>query len=144
MYTFLFFGENFLKLFGIDLYSFSIAGSLIMMFISIEMLFEIKIFQTSHNKSGMLFPLVFPLIIGAGTLSSILTLNIIYGFWIMFFAISANLIFILITLFSLKWLEKVIDDDISLVIKKIFGVVLFTLSIKIVITNIVELVKNIN
>lgn len=144
MLSFLVFGEGFLQLFGIDLYSFSVAGAFIMMFISVEMLFDIKIFQTSHNKSGMIFPLAFPLIIGAGSLSSIITLNLVYGFWIMFFAILANLIIILITVLSLKWLEKIVDEDISMVIKKIFGVILFTLSIKMIITNVVELIHHMN
>jgi multiple antibiotic resistance protein len=141
MISFLLFGEGFLDLFGIDLYSFSIAGAFIMMFISIEMLFDIKIFQTSHSKSGMIFPLAFPLVIGAGTLSSIITLNLIYGFWIMLFAILANLLVIIITLLSIKWLEKVINDDVSMVIKKVFGIILFTLSIKLIVTNIVNLIK---
>ncbi len=144
MYAFLLFGDSFLSLFGMDLYSFSVAGAFIMMFIAVEMIFDIKIFQSSQTKSGMIFPLAFPLIIGAGCLSSIITLNLVYGFWIMFFAIFANFLIIVITVLSMKWLEKIIDDDISLLIKKIFGIILFTLSIKMIITNIVQLVQHIN
>ncbi len=143
MYLFLFGGDRFLSLFGMDVYSFSVAGAFIMLFIAVEMIFDIKIFQTSHNKSGLIFPLAFPLTIGAGCLSSIMTLSLIYDFWVMAFAIFANFIVIIIVSTSIKWLEKIIDDDISSLIKKIFGIILFTISIKMIITNIVQLIQHI-
>lgn len=143
MLTFLFFGENILALFGIDLNSFSVAGAFIMMFIAIEMIFDIKIFQSTNSKSGMFFPLAFPLIIGAGCLSSIITLKLVFGFWVLLFAILANVIAILIVLLSLKWLEKIIDEEVSFLIKKIFGIILFAISIKMLITNIVQLIQHI-
>lgn len=141
MILFLFVGDNLLSLFGIDVGSFAIAGSIIMFIIGMEMILGHNFFKNEPNeKAGStVVPIAFPLIAGAGTLTTIISLKAEYDQWNILIGIIVNLIFVYIVLKSTNWLEKKIGEGGMGVLRKIFGIILLSISIKLFKDNIINL-----
>lgn len=137
MIVFLFLGQEILKLFGIDFESFALAGAIILFLIGMEMVLGINLFHSNPNtKSGSIVPLAFPLIVGAGTLTTLLSLRAAYSLPNILVGIVFNLIFVYIVLKSSSWIEKKIGENGSDILRKVFGVILLAISIKLFKTNI--------
>ncbi|NCT48650.1 MAG: MarC family protein, partial [Paraglaciecola sp.] len=101
MFAFLFVGSNILKLFGVDVLSFSAAGALIMFFLGLEMVLGIEIFKAHPDEAEIntpFVPLVFPLLAGAGVMTTLISLRAEYGKWDIGFGIIINLIIIYVVL----------------------------------------------
>lgn len=137
MLIFLFAGEPFLNLLGLDVPSFAVAGSIVIFILGLEMVLNIEFFRHDggSGSSGNIVPIAFPLIAGSGTLTTIMSLkanfydgNILIGIFI-------NLIIIFIVLSSLKWIEKALGPGGLMVMRKFFGVILLAIAIKIFTTN---------
>lgn len=140
MIAFLFVGENLLKLFGVDLPSFALAGALVIFLIGLEMVLGRDIFKSSPDmKSVSVFPLAFPLIAGAGTLTTILTLRVEYQIANIIGGIIINLIIIYGVLKSSGWIQKKIGTQGVEILRKIFGIILLAIAIKIAKTHLMEM-----
>ncbi|WP_421876175.1 MarC family protein [Marinoscillum sp.] len=133
MILFLFLGEGILKLFGIDVGSFAIAGGLIMFFIGLEMVLGIHFFHSDAEdlSSSSIVPLAFPLIAGAGTLTTIISLKAIYATPNILIGVILNLLFVYLVLKTSSWLEKKIGSAGFNVLRKVFGIILLSIAIKI-------------
>lgn len=137
MILFLFVGEQFLKLLGLDVQSFAVAGSLVIFIIGLEMILGIEFFKGENNaKSGSMVPIAFPLIAGSGTLTTIMSLKAGYHDINIFLGILINCVIIFIVLKSLKWVERVLGPSGLIVIRKFFGVILIAIAVKIFGSNI--------
>lgn len=135
--VFLFIGEQLLSIIGIDVHSFAIAGSLIIFFIALEMILGIKIYKDEKNPlNATVFPLAFPLIAGPGSLTTLLSLKAAYSNTNIIIAIFINMFFIYIVLKGSSKIEKIIGENGIGIIRKIFGVVLLAISIKLFTSNI--------
>ncbi|CAM3004026.1 MarC family protein [Chryseobacterium flavum] len=142
MIVFLFVGNKILKLIGVDVNSFAIAGAFVIFVIALEMILGIEINKTTEAKAASIVPIAFPLVAGAGTLTTALSLraefhdiNIICG-------IILNTIFVYLVLKSAKWLERKIGDATLMILQKVFGIILLAISIKLFTANFAQLVQN--
>lgn len=138
MVLFLFLGQSILELFGLTLESFAIAGGIIMFIIAIEMILGVDIFKYHPDEvnAASIVPIAFPLIAGAGTLTTILTLRVEYQSQNIIMGIILNLIFVYIVLKSSVWLEKKIGTSGFGVLRRVFGIILLSISVKLILTNI--------
>ena len=133
MIAFLFLGESILKLFGLDTPSFAIAGALVIFFLGLEMILGIHIFKGDANVgagSAAIVPIAFPIIAGAGTMTTILSLRAEFNQISILIAIFLNLILIYLVLKASNWIEKKLGQAGADVLRKIFGVVLLAIAIK--------------
>ncbi|MES2775131.1 MAG: MarC family protein [Bacteroidota bacterium] len=138
MILFLFFGEAFLKLLGVDVPSFAVAGSIVIFILGLEMVLGVDFFKSDPKaKSGSVVPIAFPIIAGSGTLTTVMSLRANYTEITILIGILLNLVVIYLTLHSLKWIEKVLGDVGLLAVRKFFGVILLAIAVKIFSTNIV-------
>ena len=134
---FLFIGEKLLSIIGIDVHSFAVAGALIIFFIALEMILGIKIYKEDKNPlNATVFPLAFPLIAGPGSLTTLLSLKAAYSNANIIVAIIINMFFIYIVLKGSSKIEKIIGENGIGIIRKIFGVILLAISIKLFTSNI--------
>jgi multiple antibiotic resistance protein len=142
MILFLFLGRQFLKLLGLDVQSFAVAGSIVIFIIGLEMVLGHDFFKQDKNaKSGSVVPIAFPLIAGSGTLTTIMSLKANYADINILIAILINCVVIYLVLKSLKWIEKVLGPNGMTVIRKFFGVILLAIAVKIFGSNIVKFGK---
>jgi multiple antibiotic resistance protein len=142
MILFLFLGRQFLKLLGLDVQSFAVAGSIVIFIIGLEMVLGHDFFKPEKNaKSGSVVPIAFPLIAGSGTLTTIMSLKANYADINILVGILINCIVIYVVLKSLKWIEKAIGPNGMTVIRKFFGVILLAIAVKIFGSNIVKFGK---
>ncbi|MEO9871910.1 MarC family protein [Ekhidna sp.] len=133
MVIFLFVGESILALFGIDISSFAVAGAIIMFFLGMEMVLGLQFFKSDpeESKSASIVPIAFPLIAGAGTMTTLISLKVEYSTANILIGIAVNLLFVYIVLKTSGWLEKVIGKAGFNVLRKVFGIVLLAIAIKI-------------
>ena len=132
MILFLFVGQEFLNVLGLDVQSFAVAGSIVIFIIGLEMVLGIEFFKTDGNpKSGSVVPIAFPLIAGSGTLTTVMSLKANYHDINILIGILINCIVIYLVLKSLKWIEKVLGPNGMTVIRKFFGVILLAIAVKI-------------
>ena len=134
---FLFIGEQLLSIIGLDVHSFAIAGSLVIFFIALEMILGIKIYKGEKSPlNATVFPLAFPLIAGPGSLTTLLSLKAAFSNANIIVAIVINIVVIYIVLKASSKIEKVIGENGIGIIRKIFGVILLAISIKLFTSNI--------
>ncbi|WP_047418124.1 MarC family protein [Cellulophaga sp. Hel_I_12] len=139
MVSFLFVGEEILKLIGIDVNSFAVAGAFVIFFLAIEMILGISLYRDDEPESASIVPIAFPLIAGAGTMTAILSLRAEYFVENIIVAIIVNIIFVYLVLKSSKKIEKVLGKAGLSVIRKVFGVILLAISVKLFASNINQL-----
>lgn len=139
MIAFLFLGERLLKLFGVDVASFAVAGALIIFLIGLEMILGRTIFKSEVDTDGAthIVPIAFPLIAGAGTLTTLISLRAEYQTLNIIIGIVLNLILIYVVLKSSGWLETRLGPGGLAVLRKIFGIILLAIAIKLVKTNLI-------
>lgn len=136
MVLFLFIGEKILHLIGIDVNSFAVAGSFVLLFLALEMILGIQLYKDEAPETASVVPLAFPLIAGAGSLTTILSLKAEYETINIAIAIVINLLFVYIVLKFSDKIEKVIGKAGIEVLRKIFGVVLLAIAVKLFASNI--------
>ena len=132
MIAFLFLGQSILELFGLDVGSFAVAGAIVMFIIALEMILGIDIFKSNPDaaKSASVVPIAFPLVAGAGTLTTILSLRAVYGHWDILIGIILNLVLVYLVLKSSVWLEKKIGSGGIEVLRRVFGIILLAIAVK--------------
>lgn len=137
MLLFLLVGERLLNLFGIDVSSFAVAGSIVIFIIAIEMILGIDLFRTDPDeKSGSIIPIAFPIIAGSGTLTTIISLKAVYQMQNIVAAILLNLLIVYTVLKSTKHIERVLGKSGLILVRKFFGIVLLAIAVKLFKTNI--------
>lgn len=136
MIGFLFVGKQILNLIGIDVNSFAVAGSFILFFLALEMILGVTLYKDDQPETAAVVPLAFPLIAGAGTLTSILSLRAEYQPINIMIAIIINIIFVYIVLKSSGRIEKFLGKQGLMVIRKVFGVILLAIAVKLFADNI--------
>ena len=141
MIIFLFVGEKFLNILGVDVKSFAVGGSIVIFILGLEMVLGVEFFKGDGNaKSGSLVPIAFPLIAGSGTLTTIISLRANYNEIPVLIAILVNLVIIYAVLKSLGFLAKLLGPGGLLAVRKFFGVILLAIAVKIFSTNAAGLI----
>jgi multiple antibiotic resistance protein len=133
--SFLFVGSPLLGIFGIDVSSFAIAGSFIIFLIAMEMVLGIELFKQDSHGSGAVFPIAFPLIAGAGSITTILSLKAEYSTINIFIALVLNMVVIFLVLRLTSTFERILGKSGLQILKKVFGVILLSIAIKLFLTN---------
>jgi multiple antibiotic resistance protein len=142
MILFLYLGEPFLHVLGLETHSFAVAGSIVIFILGLEMILGIEFFKSDkESKSTMMVPIAFPLIAGSGTLTTIISLKANYEESLLLIAILINLFIVFIVLKSLGFIERILGPAGMLAIRKFFGVILLAIAIKIFSSNVPGLIK---
>jgi len=137
MIVFLFIGEAFLRLMGVNISSFAVGGSIVIFLLGLEMVLGHEIFKSEKDaRAGTMVPIAFPVIAGAGTLTTIMSLRAIYAEINILLGILVNLIIVYIVLKSLRWIERALGEAGLIAVRKFFGVILLAIAVKIFGSNI--------
>lgn len=139
MVAFLFVGEEILKLIGIDANSFAVAGSFVLFFLALEMILGIHLYRGDNPSTASIVPIAFPLIAGAGTMTTILSLRAEYDKINIIVAIALNVILVYVVLKSSAKIEKLLGANGLEVIRKVFGVILLAIAVKLFAANVKQL-----
>ncbi|MEN8804566.1 MAG: MarC family protein [Wenyingzhuangia sp.] len=139
MILFLFLGDEILNLIGIDVNSFAIVGSFIIFFIALEMILGITVFKDEIIGSHSIVPLAFPLIAGAGTMTTLISLRAEFALENIIVAIFINSIFVYFVLKTSQRLENILGSVGLNVLRKVFGVILLSIAVKLFTSNINQL-----
>lgn len=130
MILFLFVGDELLKVIGLDISSFAIAGSIVIFIIAMEMILGINFFREEVPESASIVPLAFPLIAGSGTLTTLLSLKSEYDTQNIIVGIILNMIFVYVVLKNTIYLEKLLGKTGLHIMRKAFGIILLAIAIK--------------
>jgi multiple antibiotic resistance protein len=143
--SFLFLGKEILNIIGVDVNSFAVAGAFILFFLALEMILGITLYKQEEEDSmtATVFPLAFPLIAGPGSLTTILSLRAEYDIANIIIAIFINMLIIYIVLKTSKKIETIIGQNGIKIIRKIFGVILLAIAVKLFATNISNLMQTV-
>ncbi|MFN8260698.1 MAG: MarC family protein [Chitinophagales bacterium] len=141
MILFLFIGKELLKIIGIDVASFSLAGSIVIFLVGLEMTLNRDIFKSGNAsaKSTSVVPIAFPMIAGAGTLTTLLSLRSEYDVYVILTAILINLAIIYFVIRFIPKIENLIGDTGINILRKVFGVILLSIAIKLFSKNLIVL-----
>jgi multiple antibiotic resistance protein len=143
MIGFLILGESILKLFGVDIKSFAVAGSIILFAMSFEMILGVRLFRDNvSGKTASVVPLAFPIIAGAGTMTTLVSLRAEFANINIILAIIINVIIVYIVLRLTNKIEKVLGEGGIAILKKVFGIILLAIAVKLFTTNIAAIVVN--
>lgn len=137
MILFLFLGEPFLHMLGVDIRSFAVGGSIVIFLLGLEMVLGHEIFKGDSNaKSGTVVPIAFPIIAGSGTLTTLMSLKANFDEWYILLGILVNLIVVFVVLKSLRVIERILGPAGLLAVRKFFGVILLAIAVKIFSSNL--------
>ena len=139
MIGFLFVGEEILNLIGIDVNSFAVAGSIIIFFLALEMILGIQFYKEESPETASIVPIAFPIIAGAGTLTTLLSLRAEFAAANIIAAIVINIFVVYIVLKSSKSIERFLGSSGISVVQKIFGVILLAIAVKLFANNAQQL-----
>lgn len=142
MVLFLFIGEPFLNLLGLDVGSFAVGGSIVIFILGLEMVLGAEFFKSENEiRAATVVPIAFPLIAGSGTLTTIISLKANYNQMTVLMAIFVNLIIVYLVLRSLNFIKRILGPAGLIAVRKFFGVVLLAIAVKIFATNAHGLIK---
>jgi multiple antibiotic resistance protein len=142
MILFLYAGEPFLRILGLDIHSFAVGGSVVIFLLGLEMVLGHEIFKGDQDaKSGSLVPIAFPIIAGSGTLTTIMSLKANFNEVYILSGILINLVVVYIVLTSLKFIERVLGPAGLMAVRKFFGVILLAIAVKLFSSNIAKFGK---
>ncbi|HEX8356100.1 MAG TPA: MarC family protein [Segetibacter sp.] len=137
MIGFLFVGEPFLKLLGVTVSSFAVGGSIVIFLLGLEMVLGHEIFKSEKDaRAGTVVPIAFPVIAGAGTLTTVMSLKANFEEINILLGILANLVLVYIVLKSLRLIERALGEAGLIAVRKFFGVILLAIAVKIFGSNI--------
>ena len=141
MILFLFVGEGILKLFGVDVASFAVAGSLVLFFLALEMILGVRIYKEAEPESASIVPIAFPLIAGAGTLTTLVSIRSEYETINIIIGILINSVLVYVVLKNTRRLEHVLGKNGINVLRKVFGIILLAISVKLFTSNLPTLLS---
>jgi len=136
MLGFLFVGSPLLGIFGVDISSFAIAGSFVVFLLGLEMVLGVELFKhESPGKNGAIVPLAFPLIAGAGSITTMLSLKAEYQTINILIALLLNMIFVYLVLRLTRWFERILGPGGVHILRKFFGIILLAIAIRLFLSN---------
>jgi multiple antibiotic resistance protein len=136
MIGFFLLGESILKLFGVTIQSFAVAGALIIFAMALEMILGVKLFKDSvSGKTASVVPLAFPLIAGAGTMTSLVSLKAEFHDINIILAIFINILIVYLVLKSSNKIERLLGETGIAIMKKVFGIILLAIAVKLFTSN---------
>ena len=145
MLAFFFAGDAMLRLFNVDIESFAVAGSLIIFLMSLEMILDVEIFKNQGPiKEATLVPVVFPLLAGAGSFATLLSLRAEYAQVNIIIGLLLNMVFVYIVLKATDRVEKVISKAAIYLLRKFFGIILLAISVRLFTANLSNLLENLS
>jgi len=136
MIGFLFLGETLLNFLGVDVQSFAIAGSLVIFFLALEMILGIRLYKDEIPSTASIVPVAFPLIAGTGTMTTLLSLRAVYDIPTIIIGIILNLFVVYVVLRNLYRVEKMLGAAGISILRKVFGIILLAIAIKLFRTNV--------
>jgi len=137
MILFLYLGEQFLHILGLNIPSFAVGGSIVIFLLGLEMVLGHEIFKADPNtKGGNVVPIAFPIIAGSGTLTTIMSLKANYEEMYILLGILLNLVFVYLVLRSLRFIERLLGPNGLTAVRKFFGVILLAIAVKIFSSNL--------
>lgn len=141
MVAFLFLGEGIINLFGIEVHSFAVAGSFVLLFLALEMILGVQIFKQDANtlKTAAIVPIAFPIIAGAGSMTTIISLRSEYNQINVLLAILANMLLVYLVLKMTRRIEKLLGDGGVAILQKAFGIILLAIAVKLFTSNVTKL-----
>ena len=134
--AFLFLGKALLALFGVDISSFAVAGSFVLLIMAMEMILGVEIFRHDSPSGASIVPIAFPLIAGAGSFTTLLALRAEFELINIIIALTLNIIVVFFVLRSTHVIEKLIGQGGIYILKKFFGIILLAMAIKLFMSNI--------
>ena len=141
--AFLFVGNGILQLFQVDISSFAVAGSLVIFVMAVEMVLGIEIFHNDGpGGSATLVPIVFPLIAGAGSFTALLSLRALYSLPNILIALVLNIVIVYLVLRYAFLVEKVFGKAFVYVLRKLFGIILLAISVRMFVSNLTKLLES--
>lgn len=136
MILFLFIGEELLNIIGIDVNSFAVAGAFVLFFLALEMILGIRLYKEEESETASIVPIAFPLIAGAGTMTTLLSLKSQYHTINIIIAILLNIALVYLVLKSSSKIEKMLGSSGLGIIRKVFGVILLAIAVKLFAANV--------
>lgn len=136
MLIFLFAGKSVLGLFGVDISSFAIAGALILFFLALEMILGISLFKNHAGGSASIVPLAFPLIAGAGSMTTLLSLRAEYAVENIVISLILNMILVYVVLRLTHFFQRILGPNGIMILSKMFGIILLAIAIKLFMSNL--------
>ena len=143
MIVFLFLGESILNLLGVDVQSFAIAGSFIIFFLALEMILGITLYKEESPSTASIVPIAFPIIAGAGTMTSLVSLQAEFAMINIIIAIVLNMIVVYAVLKNTERLERILGPGGLSVLRKVFGIILLAIAVKLFFTNLIPLLQQV-
>ncbi len=141
--AFFFAGDAMLRLFSVDVESFAVAGSLVIFLMSLEMLLDVEIFKNNGPiKEATLIPVVFPLIAGPGSFTTLLSLRAEYAQVNILIGLLLNMAFVYVVLKATERVERVISKAAIYLLRKFFGIILLAISVRLFTANLSALLAN--
>ena len=142
MVAFFYAGEMILKLFHVDIQSFAVAGAFVIFLLSLEMILDVEIFKNQGPiKEATLVPLVFPLLAGAGSFTTLLSLRAEYASLNILIALFLNMVWVYLVLRLTGRIERLLGKGGIYLIRKFFGIILLAISVRLFMANITELME---
>ena len=136
LYVFMFAGEFILNLFNVDFSSFAVAGAIVLLFLSLEMILETDFFKGRSSDDATVIPIAFPLIAGPGCITTLISLQAEFPKSVIATALFLNLVVVFIVLkFSVK-IEQLMGETINYILKKFFGIILLAMAVRMFASNI--------
>ncbi len=135
MLAFLIIGEPLLGFFGVDIYSFAIAGSFILFFLALEMVLGIQLFRHDAQGGGSIVPIAFPLIAGAGSITTLLSLRATYEAVNILAGLIMNMVIVYAVLKATHWFERILGPTGLYILQKFFGIILMAIAIHLFLSN---------
>jgi len=142
MILFLFLGKKLLGMFGVDISSFAIAGALVLFFLALEMILGISLFKEEESANSSIVPLAFPLIAGAGSMTTLLSLRAEYAAIDIILAVILNLIVVYAVLKMTHIFERILGQGGIMILRKMFGIILLAISIKLFMSNLSDAIRD--
>lgn len=142
MLGFLFLGERILSLFGVTIEAFAVAGAVILFAMALEMILGVRLFRDEvTGKTASVVPLAFPIIAGAGTMTTLVSIRAEYQEINIVLSILINVIIVYVVLKLMKFIERLLGEGGIVIVKKVFGIILLAIAIKLFTTNLSALIQ---
>ena len=142
MIVFLFLGERILHLLGVDVQSFAIAGSFVLFFLALEMILGITLYKEESPNTASIVPIAFPMIAGAGTMTSLVSLRAEFATINIIIAIVLNMVVVYAVLKNTERIERILGSGGLSILRKVFGVILLAIAVKLFFANLIPLLQN--
>lgn len=135
--TFLFAGEWVLKLFGVKIEYFAIAGGFIIFLMALEMILDVTIFKNEGlDGSGSIVPLAFPMYAGPGAFTALLSITAEYDIINLVISVALNTVVLFLVLIGTNWLNKYVGQTTLYILRKFFGIIVLAIACKLMFGNL--------